>query len=51
MEKVKQNTNNNKSIFLSRSKVSVVFNISSSHANIDLPNRRFLHEHFLITNF
>ena len=46
MEKVKQNNNDN-----NKDKVSVVFNISSSHVNINLPNRRFLHEHFLITNY
>ena len=32
--------------FLSTSQVSVVFNISSSHANNNLPNIRFLLEQF-----
>ena len=32
--------------FLSLTKVSVVFNISSSHSNINLPTRRFLKEQF-----
>ena len=28
---------------------SVVFDISSSHADTNLPNKRFLHKHFLIS--
>ena len=33
-------------IFLSASEVSVVFNFSSSYADTNLPNRRFLYEQF-----
>ena len=35
--------------FLSSNELSVVFNILSSHANTNLPNRRFLREQFLIS--
>ena len=35
--------------FLSSSEASVVFNISSSHAN--LPNRRFSYEQFLMPKY
>ena len=37
--------------FLSLSEVSVVFNISASHANTYLPNRYFLHEQILISKY
>ena len=33
------------------SDVSVVFNISPSHPNTKLPNRRFLHKHSLISKY
>ena len=36
---------------LSSSEVSVVLNISSSHANSNLPNRCFSHEYFLIYKY
>ena len=38
-------------VFLSSSEVSVVFNISFSHANTDLPNHGSLHEEILISNY
>ena len=37
--------------FLWLSKVSVVFNISSLHANTNLPMRRFSQEQFLISKY
>ena len=37
--------------FLKLSKVSVVFNISSSYTNTNLPVRRYLHKHFLISRY
>ena len=36
---------------LSKSEVSVVFNISSSYANTNLPNRRFSQQQFLICQY
>ena len=38
-------------LFLSSSEASVVFNISSSHANAILSIRRFLHWQFLISKY
>ena len=38
-------------LFLSLSKVSVVFRISPSHANTNLPNKRFLHNVFVISKY
>ena len=37
--------------FLPSTKVSVVLNISSSHAYTNLPVRRFLHEQFLVLKY
>ena len=37
--------------FLSTSEVLVVSNISSSHANINLPYRRFFHEQLLVSKY
>ena len=37
--------------FLKLSKVSVVFNISSSYTNTNLPIRRYLHKHFLTSKY
>ena len=37
--------------FLPSRKVSVVLNISSSHADTNLPVRRFLHEQFLVLKY
>ena len=37
--------------FLSLSKVSVVFNVSSSHSNTNLTIRRFSQEQFLISKY
>ena len=38
-------------LFLSLSKFLVVFNISSSHSNMNLPIRRFSQEQFLTTKY
>ena len=38
-------------LFLSLSKVSVVFRISPSHANTNLPSKRFLHNVFVISKY
>ena len=38
-------------LFLSLSKVLVVFNISSLHSNTNLPIRRFSHEQFLTSKY
>ena len=37
--------------FLPWSEVLIVFNISFSRANTSLPNRRFLHEQFLVSKY
>ena len=37
--------------FLSLSKISVVFNISSSHSNTNLPIRRFQQEKSSVSNY
>ena len=38
-------------VYLSLSKVTVVFDLSSSHSNTNLPIRRFLQEQFLISKY
>ena len=37
--------------FLSSSEVSLVFNIASSSASTNLPNRRFSHKNYLVSKY
>ena len=38
-------------LFYQQLRLSVVFSISSSHADTNLPNRHFLHEQFLMFKY